>query len=126
MDHHCDALPPLLRAALEAAAAISVEAYDDARRTAHRARRALGEVFAQHDVLLTVSAPGPAPRGFASTGDARFNRLWTLMGNPCVNVPGLDDPSGLPLGIQIVAAFGEDEKALSAAAFVESAIYASR
>jgi len=126
MDHHRNALPRLLRAALDAAAAIGVDAYDDARRTARRARRALGEVFAEHDVLLTLSASGPAPRGLASTGDSRFNRLWTLMGNPCVNVPGLDDPSGLPLGIQVIAAFGEDEKALSAAAFVEEAIYASR
>jgi hypothetical protein len=42
--------------------------------------------------------------------------LWTLLGTPCVNVPGLVDPSGLPLGVQIVARFGRDRFALSAAA----------
>jgi Asp-tRNA(Asn)/Glu-tRNA(Gln) amidotransferase A subunit family amidase len=79
-------------------------------------------VFTECDVLLTVSAPGSAPRGLASTGSARFNRLWTLMGNPCVNVPSLPDPTGLPVGVQLIAAFGRDDKALSAAAFVEHAL----
>jgi Asp-tRNA(Asn)/Glu-tRNA(Gln) amidotransferase A subunit family amidase len=126
IDHHRQALPPLLREALDAARDIPVEAYDDARRTAHHARGALGEVFAGCDVLLTYSAPGIAPEGLASTGSARFNRLWTLMGNPCVNVPGWDTPSGLPVGVQVIAAFGKDHKALAAAQFVEAAIRAYR
>ena len=50
-----------------------------------------------------------------------FNRLWTLMGTPCVNVPGLSE-SGLPLGVQIVGRFGRDRAALEAALFVEQAI----
>ena len=50
-----------------------------------------------------------------------FNRLWTLMGAPCINVPGFHD-NGLPLGIQIVGRFGRDHAALEAALFVEQAI----
>jgi Asp-tRNA(Asn)/Glu-tRNA(Gln) amidotransferase A subunit family amidase len=50
-----------------------------------------------------------------------FNRLWTLMGAPCVNVPGLSENS-LPLGVQIVGRFGRDRAALEAALFVEQAI----
>lgn len=125
-DHHRDALPPLLRQALEAARDVTVEAYDAARRTARHARRALKEVFAECDVLLTYAAPGPAPRGLGSTGDARFNRLWTLMGNPCVSVPGMADPAGLPLGLQVIAGFGHDKKALSAAEYLARAIRAYR
>jgi Asp-tRNA(Asn)/Glu-tRNA(Gln) amidotransferase A subunit family amidase len=121
-DHHRDALPQLLRGLLEAAQDIPLASYDDARRSAHRARRALGDVFENHDVILTFSAPGAAPEGLASTGQARFNRLWTLMGNPCVNVAGLTDERGLPVGVQVVARFGDDEKALEAARFVESAL----
>jgi Asp-tRNA(Asn)/Glu-tRNA(Gln) amidotransferase A subunit family amidase len=121
-DHHRQALPPLLRAALEAAQTITVDAYDDARRTAHRARGALAETFAGCDALLTFSAPGPAPSGLVSTGNSRFNRLWTLMGNPCVNVPGLAAPSGLPVGVQVIAAFGRDDKALAAAEYLARAI----
>ena len=54
---------------------------------AARARAALAEIFDEVDVLLTYSAPGAPPKGLDSTGDPRFNRLWTLMGVPCVNVP---------------------------------------
>jgi Asp-tRNA(Asn)/Glu-tRNA(Gln) amidotransferase A subunit family amidase len=73
-------------------------------------------------VFLTPSASGAAPHGLGWTGEPIFNRLWTLLGTPCINVPGLSDPAGLPLGVQIVARFGRDRFALSAAAFVEAAI----
>ena len=72
--------------------------------------------------MLTPSAPGAAPRGLGSTGEPTFNRLWTLLGTPCINVPGLLDGAGLPLGVQIVARFGRDRFALAAAAAVEAAI----
>ena len=69
--------------------------------------------------MLTPSAPGAAPAGLTSTGEPTFNRLWTLLGTPCVNVPGLVDAAGLPLGVQVIARFGRDRFALSAAAFLE-------
>jgi Asp-tRNA(Asn)/Glu-tRNA(Gln) amidotransferase A subunit family amidase len=72
--------------------------------------------------LLTPSAPGAAPHGLSSTGSPTFNRLWTLMGTPCVNVAGLEDASGLPLGVQIVGRFGRDRNALEAALFLERTI----
>ena len=65
--------------------------------------------------------PGAAPESLSSTGDPMFNRLWTLMGPPCVNVPGFFD-GALPLGIQIVGRFGRDRAALEAALFMERAI----
>jgi len=46
------------------------------------------------------------------------------MGPPCVNIPGLAEPGGLPLGVQIVGRFGRDRNALEAARFVEQAIAA--
>jgi Asp-tRNA(Asn)/Glu-tRNA(Gln) amidotransferase A subunit family amidase len=72
--------------------------------------------------LLTFSAPGAAPKGLASTGDPRFNRLWTLMGVPCVNIPGYVAAGGLPVGVQVVARFGDDAGALNVARFVEGAL----
>ena len=42
------------------------------------------------------------------------------MGTPCVSVPGLADPAGLPLGVQVIGRFGQDRAALEAALFVES------
>jgi Asp-tRNA(Asn)/Glu-tRNA(Gln) amidotransferase A subunit family amidase len=78
--------------------------------------------MAETDVLLTPSAPGAAPKGLGSTGVAIFNRLWTLLGTPCVNVPGLKDSAGLPLGVQIVGRFGRDRETLAAAYFLERAL----
>ena len=80
------------------------------------------ELFKEIDVLLTFSAPGAAPKGLDSTGDARFNRLWTLMGVPCVNVPATIAEGGLPVGVQVIARFGDDAGALAAARFVEAAL----
>ena len=117
-----DRLGPVLRRQLGDAASIDADAYDQARRTTRRARQALLDLLADGEVILTPSAPGAAPLGLGSTGEPTFNRLWTLLGTPCVNVPGLSDQTGLPLGVQIVARFGRDRFALSAAGFLERAI----
>ena len=44
----------------------------------------------------------------SSTGSPDFNRLWTLLGLPCANVPGFADAAGLPLGVQLVGTFRQD------------------
>ena len=118
-----DAMPPLLRARLdETRGRILPADYDEARRIANRGRKALAKLFDDVDVLLTFSAPGAAPKGLASTGDTRFNKLWTLMGVPCVNVPAHVADGGLPVGVQVIARFGNDAGALEAARFVEAAL----
>ena len=122
IDHHRDRLSPILREHLDKAAAITPAAYDDARRLARQARRALVDFMEGIDVLLTPSAPGAAPHGLGSTGKPTFNRLWTLLGTPCINVPGLFDSAGLPLGVQIVGRFARDRLALEAAAFLQRAL----
>jgi Asp-tRNA(Asn)/Glu-tRNA(Gln) amidotransferase A subunit family amidase len=116
------AMAPLLRGRLDESKGAPPAAYDAAIKIASRARHALGKVFEQVDVLLTYSAPGAAPKGLASTGDARLNRLWTLMGVPCVNVPAFVADGGLPVGVQVIARFGADAQALTAARFVEKAL----
>ena len=117
-----DIVPPLLRKRLDDTSDITPAAYDDACAIAHRARAALAEVFKEVDVLLTFAAPGAAPKGLDSTGDARFNQLWTLMGVPCVNVPATIAEGELPVGAQVIAGVGDDAKALAAARFVEDAL----
>jgi Asp-tRNA(Asn)/Glu-tRNA(Gln) amidotransferase A subunit family amidase len=123
-DHHRDRLGPNLRTALEGAKVVTPEAYDSALRTARRARAAVATLMAEIDVILTPAAPGAAPQGLGSTGSSTFNRLWTLVGSPCVNVPGITSDSGLPLGIQVVGRLGSDRETLSAARFVELALAA--
>jgi len=121
-DRHFDRLGPILREQLGTAASITADAYDDARRMARRARKMFADLMADTDVILTPSAPGAAPHGLDSTGSPIFNRLWTLLGPPCINVPGIVDTSGLPLGVQIVGRFARDRVALEAAAFLERAL----
>jgi Asp-tRNA(Asn)/Glu-tRNA(Gln) amidotransferase A subunit family amidase len=121
-DHKRDLLGPKTVSMLDEAASVGVDAYDDARRIAKRARLALADLMGEFDVILTPSAPGAAPHGIGATGVATFNLLWTLMGTPCVNVPGLSDANGMPLGVQIVGRFGRDRAALEAALFTERAI----
>ena len=116
------AMPPLLRALLDKSVGKPPSVYDAARSVANRARKALRALFDDVDVLLTLSAPGAAPKGLASTGEARFNRLWTLMGVPCVNIPAIVANDGLPVGVQAIARFGDDAGALAAARFVEEAL----
>lgn len=117
-----DEIAPMLRASLDATVGLTPKEYDEARRLSRRGRRELGEVFEGFDVLLTYSAPGTAPaKELATTGDPRYNRLWTLMGNPCVNVPVLK-VGGLPIGVQVIARFGNDPLALAAAWFLEEAL----
>jgi Asp-tRNA(Asn)/Glu-tRNA(Gln) amidotransferase A subunit family amidase len=117
-----DAMAPLLRARLDASKGTTAAAYDEAMQITSRARHALTKVFEDVDVLLTLSAPGAAPKGLGSTGDARYNRLWTLMGVPCVNVPTLVAEGGLPVGVQVIARYGADAEALAAARFIEQAL----
>jgi Asp-tRNA(Asn)/Glu-tRNA(Gln) amidotransferase A subunit family amidase len=121
-DRHRDLIGRPLCEQLDRGAAIAADAYDAARRTASRGRQVFADAMADYDVILTPSAPGAAPRGLQTTGDPAFNRLWTLLGTPCINVPGFVDDAGLPLGIQIVGRFGRDRAVLEAALFVEGAI----
>lgn len=123
---HGDRMSAVLRATLEAGRAIAPELYDAQRAIARRARKRATGLFQDVDVLLAPSAAGAAPQGLASTGSPIFNKLWTLTGNPCVNVPGLLDPSGLPLGLQVICRFGRDRLALSVGGWLEALVDAEK
>jgi Asp-tRNA(Asn)/Glu-tRNA(Gln) amidotransferase A subunit family amidase len=104
---------------LEDGAARSIESYDQARSIANRARKATRQVFEGIDVLLTYSAPGAAPTR-ETTGDPRYNKLVTLLGLPAVNVPFHRTSEGLPVGVQVIGAFGDDHRTLGAASWLEA------
>ena len=124
VDAHPQALSNVLRDYLVAASHISPAAYEAAQLTAHTARHACTDWFSQFDVLMTPSAPDEAPLGYASTGASTFNRAWTLLGLPCVNVAGAVGVTGNPMGLQIIGAPRADKSCLAAADFVERALQA--
>jgi Asp-tRNA(Asn)/Glu-tRNA(Gln) amidotransferase A subunit family amidase len=118
---HGDKLSAALRdGLLTPGRALPLSAYVEAIETAEAFRRSLDDLFGQFDVLLAPSAVGEAPEGLASTGDARFNAIWTLAWTPCVTLPAGTGRRGLPLGIQLVGPRFRDEALLDAAAWVEA------
>ncbi|MFN0264320.1 amidase [Tepidamorphus sp. 3E244] len=119
-----DELSPKLVETLEEGEGISAEGYDAARRVAKAARLALMTAMADIDVLLTPSAASIAPKDLNSTGSPTFNKLWTLMGVPCVNVPGIFSSEALPLGVQVVGPALGDRQTLAAAQFLQNALAA--
>ncbi len=120
-EQHADQFSPILREKLDEGAAISNGRYDEARGLAKRARRATPKAFEACDAVLTFSAPGVAPER-SSTGTATFNRLVTMLGLPSVNVPGYVSAVGMPVGVQVIAPFGDDLGALAAADYLECAL----
>ena len=88
--------------------------YLAARDNARCYAAGIGEIFKQYDATLTPSAPGVAPKGTA-TGNPMFNTLWTLTGLPAVSLPLLRGEGGMPLGVQLVGAAGDDARLLRTA-----------
>ena len=115
-----DRLSPLLREYLLASAEISEETYAAAQAVARKARLQCCEWLAgSFDVLLTPSAPDEPPVGYASTGASTFNRAWTLLGTPCLNVPGCVGINNRPMGLQLIAPPRHDGDCLAAGLLLE-------
>jgi Asp-tRNA(Asn)/Glu-tRNA(Gln) amidotransferase A subunit family amidase len=94
---------------IETGRQVSVERYREAlefveqRRAGFDAAMTIGGF----DALLTFSAPGIAPLAADGTGNSLFNRPWSALGAPCLNLP-CGFSAGLPLGVQLVARCGAD------------------
>jgi len=71
---------------------------------------ALNEIFESYDAILTPAALGSAPAGVDATGNPVMNTIWTFCGTPAINLPLLQSPTGLPLGVQLVGDRGDDAR----------------
>jgi len=119
-----DRLSALLRDYLAGALKITDGEYAAAQAKALRSQDAGRAWFDGIDVLLTPSAPDEPPQGYGSTGTSTFNRAWTLLGTPCVGVPGCTGVNGRPMGLQLIAPAGQDAVCLAAGQILESALAA--
>jgi amidase len=95
-------------------------------------RERLGQVFAEHDVLLTPATAKPPPRigqfegrgGVwtlnAVAGIVPYNGPWNLTGQPACSVPAGLGADGLPRAVQLVGRVEDEATLLSLAAEIEA------
>ena len=98
---------------------LSLDDFREASRRAERARAVAREWAGGFDAILTLPAPGAAPRGLGDTGSAIFNGLWTMLYMPCLTLPAETTSEGLPVGIQLVGPRHGDHRLLEIGLWVE-------
>lgn len=107
---------------VEDADGIGNERLRDALDLAAACRPAFDRAVAGFDALVAPGAVGEAPRSLATTGDPLFQRAWSALHVPCVALPGFTGPTGMPVGVQLVAARYRDAELLEVAAACAAAI----
>jgi amidase len=114
-------LTPALNAALDEGRAIAAAQYHDAMAARERAVAYFTQRLADFDAVLAPSAPAAAPRGLGTTGDPSCCTLWSLVGFPAISLPaGMH--GALPIGLQLAAPRGHDDRLLAVAAWCERAL----
>lgn len=93
--------------------------YIKAKNLQAQLRLSIGEYFQNWDAILAAPATGEAPKGLGFTGNPIFCSLWTFIGTPAIALPVGKSSNGLPLGIQLIGNYRDDEKLLNLAQFAE-------
>jgi aspartyl-tRNA(Asn)/glutamyl-tRNA(Gln) amidotransferase subunit A len=75
--------------------------------------------LADADALILPSTVTPAPT-VETTGDPRFNAIWSYCGLPTVTIPCSLSPDGLPLGLQLVGWPYQEGNLLAVAGWCEA------
>ena len=82
--------------------------YVDAIESAKQMKFDLNAIFKNFDAIITPAAPGEAPRDLTTTGNAMFNGYWTMMGVPAISLPLLKGKNSLPIGVQVITSWKND------------------
>jgi len=121
------------RAIARPGALISDRMLERLRERERRLAARVGQLFDEHDVLLTpvLSRPpvraglmegrGAAVTYLWATGWVPFNVLWNSTGQPAASVPAGFTADGLPLAVQLVGRPHDEATLLSLAAELEAA-----
>ncbi|RSF00343.1 amidase [Achromobacter aegrifaciens] len=102
------ALSGVLRQAVARGLAIGAGEYHKMLGIQAALRHGWGALYGGADLVLTPSTPGPAPLGLEHTGDASYNKIWSVLGWPCLHLPTGFSRAGLPMGMQLVGDLGKD------------------
>jgi aspartyl-tRNA(Asn)/glutamyl-tRNA(Gln) amidotransferase subunit A len=96
---------------IDKARRITADDYLAALAVREQAYAGIEAVLQDFSAILTPAAPGPAPLFDAgTTGSPIFNALWTFLGCPCLTLPLLSTEDGLPIGVQLVGARGDEAR----------------
>ena len=121
-------------AMLDQGKAIAAIDYIEAQRTRRRIGRQFARLFEQVDCIFTPTTPITAPKiGQTSveirggkeevrSAATRFTRVMNALGLPAISIPCGFSRSGLPIGLQIIAAARQDDLLLRVAAAMEDAM----
>jgi len=110
---HFDQLNHWVQAGQKAAVQIDQAQFDKAELHVIACMRAMAEIFASCDVILTPSTCGEATTDLTGISNSAFNRTWTALQGPCVNIPAYRGPNGMPVGVQVVGSVGSDNRTLA-------------
>jgi Asp-tRNA(Asn)/Glu-tRNA(Gln) amidotransferase A subunit family amidase len=120
-----DRLSEKLRKQIELGQEVRAVDYQCALGKIHPIHNSFVELFEQrYDAILTLAAPGPAPKGLENTGDPSFCTLWTLCGMPTISLPLMQAKNGLPIGVQLVGPRGGDARLLRTARWLMGRVLA--
>ena len=128
-DFSADVLPKL-----DEGKAISAIDYIEAQRVRRRIGRQFVKLFDEVDCIFTPTTPMPAPKIGQTTLEikgaseevraaaTRLTRGMNALGLPAISIPCGFSRSGLPIGLQIIAAARQEDRLLHAAAAMEDAL----
>jgi Asp-tRNA(Asn)/Glu-tRNA(Gln) amidotransferase A subunit family amidase len=108
---------------LALAEAMTLEEYQNLIVERVRARAVYARLAAACDGCITLSAPGPAPKGLGSTGDPIFVAAGSYLGIPAFSLPVLA-VERLPLGLQTMGFEQQDAAAFSLASWLNQLLTA--
>jgi Asp-tRNA(Asn)/Glu-tRNA(Gln) amidotransferase A subunit family amidase len=103
---------------------VPVHLVNDYRAGREELREEIMEIMDREGLsaFLAPAAVGPAPSGLESTGDPVMNLPWTHAGLPAISLPSGMNSEGLPLGLQVVGRWMDDEALLGWAGRIEEFI----
>jgi aspartyl-tRNA(Asn)/glutamyl-tRNA(Gln) amidotransferase subunit A len=128
-----DELDPITRGLLQYGALQPARRLVRADRVRARLRRALADAFTHCDLLAWPTNPAPAPPidapilqlpsgpALPDAPNIRQAILANLAGVPGISVPAGFHPNGLPIGLQLLAPWGQESRLLDAARQIEDA-----
>ena len=122
VERHPDRTSDHLKTLVAAGKNFSAFDYLAAKAMQEKLRAALAEEMSGFDAILTVPAFGEAPQGLDFTGKAEYCAPWTLAGAPAISLPAGFGKNQLPLGLQLVGGYRQDQRLLSVAKWVEGVL----